>query len=321
MLDINWNALYSFWLVAEHGSFAAAARATPHGTAQALFKRVKQLEDARNLNLKLFRSRGAKGVELTDAGHRLRRFVDPVFRSVDAIASDLRGEDSGSMVFAAVPYVAYNYGHEIIRHFHEAFPRVDLTVKVRPHADIIDLLEKGHADFGLCTPPRGGRQLIAGVSAPVPIAIIAPHGHRLTRGAITWKDVAREPLIVPARDTPLRLELERLLQHAGLLSKCRVAGEINETELAVESVRGGAGVAIIGVGPQLAAHLKGLVRIVPPPNLPKFEISLLHRADRYLPNYMKAFQRLVGLIISGQEGALALAGIGPHLLSKTDPGG
>jgi DNA-binding transcriptional LysR family regulator len=318
MLDINWNALYSFWLVAEHGSFAAAARATPHGTVQALFKRVKQLEDTSNLNLKLFRSRGAKGVELTEAGLKLRRFLDPVFRSLDAITSDLRGEDSGSMVVAAVPYATYNYGHEIIRHFHEAFPKVNLTVKVRPYADIMDLLEKGHADFGFCTPPREGRHLIAGARAPISVDIIAPHGHRLTRGAITWKDVAREPLIVPARDTPLRLALERLLQRAGLLAKCRVAGEINETELAVESVRGGAGVAIIGVGPRLALHLDGLARIAPPPNLPTFEIGLLHRADRYLPHYMRAFQRMVGLVISGQEGALALAGIGPLSLSKTN---
>jgi DNA-binding transcriptional LysR family regulator len=123
MLDINWNALHSSWLVSEHGSFAAAARAAPHGTAQASFKRVKQLEDSHNLNLKLFRSHGskrshgAKGVELTEAGLKLRRFLDPVSRSLDAITSDLRGEDSGSMVVAAVPYAAYNYGNEVIRHF------------------------------------------------------------------------------------------------------------------------------------------------------------------------------------------------------------
>jgi DNA-binding transcriptional LysR family regulator len=80
MVDINWNAVYGFWLVSKYGSFAEAARALPRGTVQGLNKRVRQLESEQNLNLKPFRSRGIKGVELTESGRRLVALVDPVYR-------------------------------------------------------------------------------------------------------------------------------------------------------------------------------------------------------------------------------------------------
>lgn len=298
MTDLNWNALYSFWLVAEHGSFSAAARSLPRGTTQALFKRVKQLEQPQSLGLKLFRSRGVKGVELTEGGTRLHRFLDPTFRAFDTVTSELRGEDRGPLIFAMPGYCAYNYGSEIIRRFHKHYPNVDLSIRVRSGADTMSMLEKGHVDFGLCTAPGGTKFLTASAKCPLPIEIIAPQRHHLANGQITWKDVVREPLILPARDSVFRLELERLLQRKGLLSMCRVAGDINEGELAVASVRSGAGVAIIGVGPRLLRHLHGLKRVMPPPGLPKLEIALLHRSDRYLPNYMRAFQRTVRGVIS-----------------------
>jgi DNA-binding transcriptional LysR family regulator len=100
MPDINWNAVYGFWLVAEHGSFAAAARSLPRGSVQALQKRVRGLEKKHNLNLRLLRSRGAKGVELTEAGRRLYELLNPVFESFDALAGELRDEASGPLTVA-----------------------------------------------------------------------------------------------------------------------------------------------------------------------------------------------------------------------------
>ena len=56
--------MYGFWLVAEHHSFAHAARALPFGSTQALHKRVRTLENRENLNMRLLRSRGVKGVSI-----------------------------------------------------------------------------------------------------------------------------------------------------------------------------------------------------------------------------------------------------------------
>ncbi len=297
MLDVNWNALYGFWVVAEHRSFSAAARALPRGTVQALYKRVRQLEEPQNLNLKLFRSRGVKGVELTEAGSRLYRLLDPPFRSVARLISELQDEDRGPLVVAMTGYCAYNYGPRIIPGFQKRFPNVSLTIRVLPAANIIALLEKGHADIGLCSPPTIAKHLTTGVSAHLPIEIIATRGHALASGPITWKDVVREPLVIPARNSRFRLEFERLMYRKNLSSQLRVVTEVNEGELAVAAVRSGVGVAIIGVGPRLIPHLSGLARIAPPPGLPKQEVAILHRSDRYLPAYMRAFQQTVAAVI------------------------
>src|SRR5579872_5078812 len=104
MHNINWNAVYGFCLVSEHHSFAHAARALPFGSIQALHKRVRTLESKENLNLKLLRSRGVKGIELTEAGQRVFQLVAPVFRDFERLTAELRGEDSGSLHIAATAF-------------------------------------------------------------------------------------------------------------------------------------------------------------------------------------------------------------------------
>ena len=107
--DVNWNAVYSFWLVAQCGSFAEASRRLPSGTIQGLHKRVRQLEGESGLRLRLLKSRGVKGVELTEAGRQLQQLVNPVFCSFDQLTAELRGELTGTLRVATTALGAFNY--------------------------------------------------------------------------------------------------------------------------------------------------------------------------------------------------------------------
>jgi len=289
MPDVNWNAIYGFWLVAKYGSFAEAARALPRGTVQALNKRVRQLESAQNLDLRLFRSRGVKGVELTEAGLRLHALLDPVFTSFDVLAGELRGEDSGSLALATNGFAAYNYVPEILTSFHKAFPMILTSLRVRNSTEVISLVDKGLVDFGIGAMPIGPTSLASAARMPSRVRLVALRGHRLVHGSITWTEVVRERLVLHERTSMLRQAFEDLLRRKNLTPKLQIAAEVDSSELAFEMVRAGFGVALVPIGHRDGARLKGLATIRPPQGLPDLDGAILYRADRYLPKYMTWF--------------------------------
>src|SRR5579872_2085562 len=148
MTEINWNALYGFWLVAESHSFAAASRALRQDSSQALHKRVRKLEE--DFKLRLLRSRGAKGVELTEGGRRIFELVSPIFRDIDRLAAELRGEDSGPLHLAASDFTAHDFVPDILAVFCPMFPRVSVHLHMREPQEVVALAESGRIDFGMC---------------------------------------------------------------------------------------------------------------------------------------------------------------------------
>jgi DNA-binding transcriptional LysR family regulator len=290
MPDLNWNAVYAFWLVATHGSFAEAARSLPRGSVQALHKRVRRLETKENLGLTLFRSRGVKGVELTDAGRHLMQTLDPIFKSFDVIAGDLRGEASGSLKVAMTRYVSYNFGEALVTAFHHQFPAVSIELLERPMLEVISLAEKGQVDFGLGSPPVGNSPLNVSQTHPIRMEFLAPRGHRLAQGRVTWDEIAKEPLILPERGTMGRWAFDKLMfRRRSSAGPLRIAGEVSSAELALAAVKAGLGLAFVAIGPRLEKHIRGMTRIAPPPGLPRVEVAVYCREDRYMPKFMKAF--------------------------------
>ncbi|MFN0165639.1 MAG: LysR family transcriptional regulator [Bryobacteraceae bacterium] len=289
MRHLNWNAMYTFWLVARCGSFAEAARRMPSTTAQALHKRVRQLEWEEGLHLKLLRSRGVKGIELTEAGRRLLDLVDPVFSSLPMLAADLRREDAGPLSLATTGFVAYNYLPRMLKEFHADFPDVSVSVRVRSEADVMSMAETGQVDLGVGALSGGQDRLTVTARAPLTIRLVAPAHFRWSSARVSWAEVMRHPLVLHERVSVLRVALEDLLNRKNLLPKLRVAAEVTTPELLMEMVRAGFGVGLIPLGPRLAEGLHDLSTQTPPEGLPRIDIGVFHKPNRYVSHYMKAF--------------------------------
>lgn len=75
MRHLNYNHLHYFWVVAESGSIARAAE-TLHVTPQTISGQIRTLEA--RLGAPLFRRDGRK-CELTETGHMVHSYVDPMF--------------------------------------------------------------------------------------------------------------------------------------------------------------------------------------------------------------------------------------------------
>lgn len=306
MRHTNWNSLYTFWLVARSGSFAEAARQFPAATVQALHKRVRQLEDESNLDLKLLRSRGVKGIELTEAGSRFLELLDPVFSSAELLAADLRKEAAGPLTLAATGFAAHNYLPRVMAAFHPEFPLVTVSVRVRSESDVTALVEAGQADIGIGAVLGESGLLTVRARRPLSLCLVAPQRFKWRAEAPNWGDVVEHPLILHERVSVLRLSLEELLTRRKLISRLRIAAEVTTPELAIEMVRAGFGIALIPLGPRLTSSLGDLSVIAAPSGLPSIPIAVFHRRKRYLPHYMESFMKIARRAIDAESCASPL---------------
>ena len=289
MIDTNWNATYGFWLVAQHGSFRKAAEALPRGSVQALHKRVRQLEHSSSLNVKLLRSRGVKGVELTEAGRTLHKVLNPVFRPFDEIISELRTEDIGNLTIGLSNYAAFNYLPSVLPEFHKRFPKVSVKLRVGETSELMAMLERAEGDLSICSVPEQYHSLVVKARRHMPLSLLVPPGHRLTQNPITWRRLLQEPIIILDRTTSHRHYLDALWTRLGIFSKLQISVEVPRVHLAVDAVRAGMGVAIVPTGPEYRKLVSGLQELKPPKGLSGIKIAIMYRSDRYVPAYMRAF--------------------------------
>ncbi len=299
MIDTNWNAVYGFWLVAQHGSFRKAAEALPRGSVQALHKRVRQLEQSDSLNVKLLRSRGVKGVELTEAGRKLHKLLNPVFRPFDEIISELRTEDVGNLTIGLSNYASFNYLPAALPEFHKRYPKVSVKLRVGETDELMAMLERAEGDLSICSIPERYHSIVIKARRHMPPRLLVPQGHRLTREPITWENLLREPIIILDRSTTLRRSLEAALTHLGLFAKLHIVAEMPRVHLAVEAVRAGMGVAIVPTGPEYGKLIRGLQDLKPPKGLPGIRLAIMYRNDRYVPRYMRAFIEIAERVMKG----------------------
>jgi LysR family nitrogen assimilation transcriptional regulator len=290
MSDLNWNAVYGFWLVARHGSFTAAARALPRGSVQALHKRIRRLESPENLALRLLKSRGVKGVELTEAGRRLYEHADGMFQSFQTLVEELRGEEGGPLAVGVTSFVSASFLPAILNSYYPAFPQVALRVVVRDSSiDVFRLVEERQVDFAICSPPQVSKRLHASVSVPLRVELISRQGEWHARDDLSWERIVSEPLVLLDRSNLVREAFEAILYRKGILSRLRIGAEVSNPELALEAVKAGYGSAIIPVGPKLLSGVPGIDRRPLPAGLTQFRICILHSSFGYLPRYAREF--------------------------------
>lgn len=289
MADINWNAVYGFWLVGKHGSFASAARALPRGSVQALHKRVRELEAKDNLGLGLLRSRGMKGVRLTEAGKRLYEHLDLVFRDFDRLTADLRGETSGKLEVAVTSFVANAYMGKLIVAFSAQCPDVSLHLSVCESPEVTAFVENGRVDVGICSTLSAPPGTVALVACPMLFQLLVPADRNYPRRFTSWREVVQFPLILPEKTSALRQAFDALVAKEGLTSMIQIKADLTTPELSLEAARAGLGLAIVAIGPQFPRNPAGIMRLKPPPGLPLLNLSILYGENDYIPKYVNTF--------------------------------
>ena len=147
-INFDLNDLLAFRAVAELSNFRKAAESV-HLSQPAFSRRIDKLEQA--LGVRLL-ERTTRRVTLTAVGRDFERKVRELLDDLDATLLGIRGVAAtrmGEVTVACVPSTVYYYLSQVIRRYHERYPKMRVKVLDASANEVLAAVARGEADFGL----------------------------------------------------------------------------------------------------------------------------------------------------------------------------
>ena len=280
-----------FLAIAEEKHFGRAARRL-HMTQPPLSRQIQELEA--ELGFALF-DRARRRVELTPAGGVFLARVRSVLEGIDQAIHEARRASVGEIGRVAVGYIsslAYSGITDLLRAFHEQFPKVEIALREMSPQAQLDAIKEGWIDVGLVRGLVDDASLASACVARDPLVVVLPAGHALAEHKrIPLGRLAGEPFVVfPRHRGPAFFDQ--------IMSMCRDAGftprivqEAPQLDI-LSLVAAGFGLAIMP-GSIRRAGRKGLA-IRPIVGAPRAKLYIVWRADDTAP----ALREFVGFVRS-----------------------
>ncbi len=213
---LNYNHLRYFHAVAHAGSLTRAA-AVLNLSQSALSVQLKALEEA--LGHSLF-DRGPRRMALTEAGKIALDYADTVFAAGEALQQTLAGRvrlDQQVLRVGALPTLSRNFQAEFVAPL-IGRRDVELVMVSGTLTDLLTQLEAHELDVVLANqPPRGAvaADIHSRRIAEQPVGLVGPPGliHRPLRFP---QDLAKLPVLLPARGLDIRTAFDQMLDAAGV---------------------------------------------------------------------------------------------------------
>lgn len=267
-----------FVKVAQTLNFSEAARLL-FVTQSTLSQQIKTLED--ELGTQLFQ-RDSHSVRLTESGARLLPLAEKTLlaaRDCKNQISDLKTMLGGELVigttFSFCPILK-----ETLRNFMAAYPGVKLTIHSRSMNELMEMLRKREVDFVLAFRPLDEfEEIESHVLFDDRLSVIMRNDHPLARKeSLSFKDIERQSLVMPAKGLQARNALEHLVDlHATPLN---VRVELNDVTLLLDIVQEGQSISLLSAS---TLYHRPLLKAVPldiPQNRMMGCIHLLKKAYR-----------------------------------------
>lgn len=234
--------LRAFAAVARLHSVTRAAEEL-HVSQATISVQIKKLTEA--VGLPLFEQIGNR-VQLTEAGERVYRGCDEVFRALGVMEDSLgaiRGLASGPLTLA-VPSSARHFAARLLEAFVARNPGVQPSLRVHERLDLIERLCRHSDDLYLFVEPPGERDVVAQALVANPLVVLACADHPLAAASdVPLARLAEEPLIMREPGSGIRMITLRLFARHNLVPKIRL--ELHSDEAIREAIVAGLGVGVL----------------------------------------------------------------------------
>lgn len=290
MLDLN--KLYVFNVVAQVGSFSAAAdRLTI--TQSAVSQQIKELETG--LGQQLFQ-RGRRGVRLTPHGEILQRYAGEIFAlaaRAEAALTDVAHLSGGRVNLGATPGVAVYLAPEWIQRFRNRYSHLTVALQTGVTAQIVLDVLAGPLDMGLI---EGELEAFAGQArlAWRPLAemeqwVVVGAAHPWAgRESVRLEELHGQPLIMRQPGSQTRAWLDGTLRARGIAPV--VATEFDNLESMKRSAAQGTCLTVLPEYVVRAEVAAGTLAALPVEGRPLARIlKLVWAADAYFSPVARAF--------------------------------
>jgi LysR family transcriptional regulator, regulator for metE and metH len=239
--------------IAETGSVTLAGNRL-HLTQSALSHQLRDAEE--QLGVPLFERRNRR-MALTAAGERLLQSARTVLDELARAEKDIQecngnSAAKGVLRLSTECYTVYHWLPPRLKLFQHKFPAVDFQLVIEATHSPFEALLEGKLDLAIVCDPIRNRKIRYTPLFEDEVVIIVPRDHRLAaKRFATPEEFAGENLIIypPKEDSTV---LNRFLIPAGISP--RSVREVMLTDVIIEMVRGGLGVAALAkwaVSPQL----------------------------------------------------------------------
>jgi LysR family cys regulon transcriptional activator len=217
--------------------------------------------------------------------------------NIRSLASDLSGEQEGTLSIATTHTQARHVLPEVIKEFRERYPKINLELHQGTSEQIAELVAANRVDFAIAT---GSRQLFPGLVL-LPCfrwdrIILVPNGHPLTgsTGAgskpLTLAVLAGYPLVTYVFGTTGESSLKKAFAAQGL--EPNVVFTARDADIIKTYVRMGMGVGIVAPMAYECQDQKDLTAISAAGLFPRVTTWLGFRRDAVLRRYMVEFVTL-----------------------------
>ncbi|MRG96252.1 LysR family transcriptional regulator [Polyangium spumosum] len=280
-----------FVAIAEERHFGRAARRL-RMTQPPLSRQIQELEA--ELGFSLF-DRARRRVELTPAGVVLLARVRNLLEGLDFAVHEARRASVGEIGRVAVGYIsslAYSGITDLLRAFHERFPKVEIALREMSPQAQLDALKEGLIDVGLVRGSVDDASLASACVKRDPLVVALPAGHALTaHKRLPLELLAREPFVLfPRQRGPAFFDqIMSLCRDAGFTP--RIVQEAPHLDI-LSLVAAGFGVAILPRSIRRAGRRGFVIR--PIVGSPRADLFIAWRADDTSP----ALREFVGFVRS-----------------------
>jgi DNA-binding transcriptional LysR family regulator len=147
-LHFDLQDLQAFAAAAELGNFRKAAEAV-HISQPAFSRRIDKLEAA--LGVRLI-DRNTRSMNLTAIGRDFARKVRTLLDDLDETLlgiGEVGGARMGEVTIACVPSAVYYFLPQVLRSYHERYPRIRIRVHDASANEVLQVVASGEADFGV----------------------------------------------------------------------------------------------------------------------------------------------------------------------------
>lgn len=239
MIGLDMKYLETFIKVCELGSYTAAADAM-NISQPGVSKQIGRLQA--NLGVTLLR-REDNGIKLTEAGREVYangKNILAIWNKLSEACRSVSSQLSGLLRIGASTIPAKHLLPKILMSFNSTYPHVELSVNVADSQHILDSLYRGSIDLAY-----------VGVKPEHPEAHCIPMtSDKLVvisnRDAWSDRDLTECPFILRETGSGTRTAFEQAMSVMGLNpDKVKCAAEVSDTELIIQLVEAGMGLAVV----------------------------------------------------------------------------
>ena len=276
--------------IADSGLNITAAAERLYTSQPGISKQLKLLEQ--ELGVQLFTRKGKSLTAITPAGKdvigRARRIMREV-ENIRNLASDLSGEQEGTLSIATTHTQARHVLPDVIREFRERYPKINLELQQGTSEQIAELVAANRVDFAIAT---GSRQLFPGLVL-LPCyswdrIVLVPNGHPLTGNKeLSLRVLAGYPLVTYVFGSTGESSLKKAFADQGL--EPNVVFTARDADIIKTYVRMGMGVGIVAPMAYECQDQKDLTALSAAGMFPRVTTWLGFRRDSVLRRYMVDF--------------------------------